>query len=255
MDLKERDKIKIIKRHPWEMSRADIVLSLLKQELKKGINVLDIGCGDMFLEDYLIKNGVDCHFYCVDIAYSDEEVERLSGRYENVKVYNDLSFFDQANVTVDVVLLLDVVEHVGDDNAFVRDLTLYPFFTPETQMLITVPAFQYLYTSHDRFLGHYRRYNLRTLSELAGVAGLQVRDSGYFYFLLFCFRYIQCMRERVCGTGKETTGLIEWNGGAGLTSFLRMVLNSDYRVGKLLNSVGIRLPGLSVFAICRKKRA
>lgn len=253
MDLKERREIGCLNRHPWETSRGEVIRDILKDKLKADCRILDIGCGDLFLEEYLSGYSRECQFFCVDIAYSEEEVERLNRKYENVRVYNTLEAFRAEHIEVDVVLLLDVIEHIEDDKAFLRELIRYPFVTSATSLLISVPAFQALYTSHDTFLGHYRRYNLKKLRNLVREVGLKDGRCGYFYLALLLPRFLQLLKEKLSGVHQETTGLVEWHGGAGITRFLCRVLTLDYRVGKVFNQSGIQLPGLSAYVLCQKE--
>ena len=60
-------------------------------------------------------------------------------------------------------------------------------------------------------------------------------------------------KENLVGKGRDTTGLVEWKGGAGWTSFLKKVLTFDYRTGKFFKARGLSLPGLSTYVLCRKK--
>lgn len=253
MDLKERRKIETVRRHPWEMSRAGIIDNLLKLEPEREYEILDIGCGDLFLEEYLLGKHPRLHFYCVDIAYSEEEVLLLSQKNKQVKVFNNFTAVADKVKQMDFILLLDVVEHIKADQAFLKQLTNRPFFTEHTEILITVPAFQSLYTSHDLFLGHYRRYSLRKLKDLVRQADLKICTSGYFYTSLLLPRILKKGKEKILGKGKETTGLVEWKGKNGWTSLLKKVLTFDYHVGRIFNSIGIRLPGLSTYVLCRKK--
>lgn len=254
MDVRERSNIRVLHRHFWELSRADVVWDMLKQRRSGRLKVVDIGCGDLFLEEYLQAKGTEALYYCIDVAYSDEELERLNRKSPDIRVYNRMEMLDRQAVKADVILLLDVVEHIEKDAGFLRELYRQSFFTEDTLMLITVPAFQGLYTSHDRFLGHYRRYNYRQLTEVLKSSGLEIEKGGYFYSLLLPFRGLQKLKEKVTGRQGKSTGIVEWKGGPRLTGLLRGVLNTDYRIGKFFNARGCNIPGLSVYALCRKKR-
>jgi 1-acyl-sn-glycerol-3-phosphate acyltransferase len=77
---------------------------------------------------------------------------------------------------------------------------------------------------------------------------------GYFFSSLIPMRIIQVMKERLVGVpeGTETTGLVTWKGGTTLTAVLKNVLILDSRVSSLLGRLGLTVPGLSNFAVCRK---
>ncbi len=253
MDLKERHRIDCLSRHPWEISRGKVIADILRGTIDGVANILDIGCGDLFLEECLSQYYPESCFFCVDIAFTEEEVTFLNQKQKNISVYNDLKAFAAENQQVDVILLLDVLEHIEDPLLFLNQLLDSPFVTKDTYLLITVPAFQGLYTSHDRFLGHYRRYCLGQLKDLLCKVRLENRQSGYFYFTLLLPRFLQRLKEKWISEGKGTTGLVEWKGGKMLTGGLCWVLTMDYRIGKFFRKMGIGLPGLSNYVLCKKE--
>ena len=72
---------------------------------------------------------------------------------------------------VDTIVMLDVLEHIEDDEAQVQKI--YEALKPGGQFIVVVPAYQALYGERDRLMGHYRRYSaraLRTLLEQRGFA-------------------------------------------------------------------------------------
>lgn len=86
-------------------------------------------------------------------------------------------------VSADVVLLIDVLEHVDDDAGL---LAHYVDRVPRgTRFLLSVPAFRVLWSEHDEFLGHKRRYTLNELEAVARRAGLRVRQGAYYFGLVF----------------------------------------------------------------------
>jgi hypothetical protein len=123
-------------------------------------------------------------------------------------------------------------------------------FDANTRLLITVPAFQSLWTRHDVFLGHYRRYNRRLLRHRLEVAGLTVVDDGYFFLSLVPLRAVQVFLERAGLRAKEEKGIGDWGGGKTLGRLFRQMLLIDFRVASLLGKTHLPLPGLSCYAIC-----
>ena len=78
-----------------------------------------------------------------------------------------------------MVTMLDVLEHIDDDSAALRQLRAR--MEPGTQLLITVPAFQWAFTSWDTALGHHRRYSRRRLRAVAEAAGFEVHSAAYLF--------------------------------------------------------------------------
>jgi SAM-dependent methyltransferase len=83
----------------------------------------------------------------------------------------------------DAVLLLDVVEHLDDDLGSVR--AARRALRSGGVMVLTVPAYGWLWSGHDLALGHRRRYSARTLRAVVVAAGLRVEHAGYFNTVLF----------------------------------------------------------------------
>jgi hypothetical protein len=149
-----------------------------------------------------------------------------------------------------MILLNDVIEHVRDDVGFLRTIVSSGLFREGTRLLITVPAFQSLWTKHDVFLGHYRRYTRELLKRRVQAAGLTTSADGYFFLSLLPLRAIKVLLERAGVHAKEETGIGQWGGGKTLAGLLRKVLLLDFHVGRLLSRTGVELPGLSCYAIC-----
>ncbi len=65
MDLKERHRIDCLSRHPWEISRGKVIADILQGTIDGVANILDIGCGDLFLEECLSQYYPEsCFFLC-----------------------------------------------------------------------------------------------------------------------------------------------------------------------------------------------
>jgi len=79
--------------------------------------------------------------------------------------------------------LFDVIEHIGDDKRFL--LSLRKALVPEGLLVITVPAFQFLWSEHDVAHQHFRRYSKRSLSNLLTGAGYEIVAISYWDTLLF----------------------------------------------------------------------
>lgn len=83
----------------------------------------------------------------------------------------------------DVVLMLDVIEHLEDDVAALR--AAREALRPDGIVLVTVPAYAWLWSAHDVTLGHRRRYTAGRLRDVARAAGFHVDRTSYFNTLLF----------------------------------------------------------------------
>lgn len=104
--------------------------------------------------------------------------------------------------SMEQVLLLDVLEHIEDDVGFLNLVSQK--LVRHGKILITVPAFQALWSSEDHEAGHYRRYTLKHLKEIVRKAGFRVCFASYY----FSFLVLPILFVRV---GMEKIGLLKRN--------------------------------------------
>lgn len=249
MDLRER-KEESSRRHPWEIARLKALENIIKMHLNMQLvnKSLDIGCGDAFLANSLCERLKLKMIDGIDINLSSDQIISFSQKNENVHLYNT---YDSLQ-SYDLIILSDVIEHISDDTTFLKDIAAN-YLNPQGYILITVPAFQFLYSSHDVFLGHYRRYDLKQLTLLVNQLDINIISSGYFFLTLLPIRFFSLFYE-VCFPKKKTSneGIGNWNSGIILSKFLEYVLISDAHLLLKLSSLNIKLPGLSTWILCQK---
>jgi hypothetical protein len=118
----------------------------------------------------------------------------------------------------------------------------------------SVPAYQWLFTSHDEALGHFHRYNRAELRALLARSFTVVAE-GSLFTTLRAPRVLQKVAERLRRSPRPTTQVkSEWTHSAALTRTVVSVLDTDTRVATTLGRAGIRLPGLSLWAVCTPNR-
>lgn len=175
MDVKEESILgPDLKEHWYYVSKGRALRSMLGDIQCEGI--LDVGAGSGIFSRQLLDAGIGRSATCVDPAYSREHTELHNGQ--------PISFVRSCgDETQDLVLFMDVLEHVEDDIELLRE---YSQTMPRNGCVaITVPAFQFLWSGHDVFLEHYRRYTRSMLEAVVADAGLEVVRSRYFFGLLF----------------------------------------------------------------------
>ena len=149
--------------HWWFVGRRRILRSLVERILPPfaGRTIVDVGCGTggniAALSDA---------YRCYGIDTSREAIELARQRFPQVQFYcgqapDDLGTRMQQ---ADLVLLMDVLEHVRDDARLLRSLV--ENLTPGARLLITVPANASLWSQHDLSFGHYRRYDQQQFERL-----------------------------------------------------------------------------------------
>lgn len=246
-------------RHPWETARFEVIDQLIRRHvpLAAGSIVMDIGCGDTFVVESLAARYGGAEFFAVDTAFTGDLLEHYRARLNNprIRMASSLDALSPPpSKPASLVLLMDVIEHIEDDTGFLHGLRVRPYLAANTRLLITVPAYQSLFSSHDSFLGHYRRYSNASLRTLIERSGFKVVDIGYFFGSLLPVRILQVIKERLFGLkpSQPTSGIVTWTGGNAAAGLLSSALLLDARASMAIARSGLRLPGLSNYAICAK---
>ncbi|SEM38986.1 Methyltransferase domain-containing protein [Pseudomonas sp. ok272] len=179
MDLKETDILgSRIDQHWYYASKAAATRRVLGDTSFR--TILDVGAGSGFFSHHLLSHTSASEAWCVDISY-DADSDADSDASTAGKPVHYRRAIDA--VDADLVLLMDVLEHVDDD---VGLLKAYVDKVPSgSRFLMTVPAFQFLWSGHDDFLEHKRRYTLTQLETVARDAGLTVQQGAYYFGLVF----------------------------------------------------------------------
>jgi SAM-dependent methyltransferase len=164
--------------HWWYRGRRRIIRSELDRlPLPEGARVLDAGCGSgrtlEELEPYGEVHGIELDPEAAEVARSRGVGEVEIGRLEDLP-WEDARF--------DLVTCLDVIEHTPDDRVTLSELRRV--CKPGGWLLVTVPAYQALWSLHDDANHHFRRYNRPTLRAAAEESGWQLRRMTSFNSLL-----------------------------------------------------------------------
>jgi hypothetical protein len=242
-------------RHPWEQTRARIISFLIKKHHPGEVkNIADIGSGDGYVASYLSAKNRKTKIHLVDTAYNSELVSMLQQKINSPKIL----FYDSSDQVaeakadrMEVVLMLDVLEHLQQPETLLQ--TTRSKESMQTALwIITLPAYNFVFSEHDRKLGHYKRYNCRSVARLLNENGLDVKLAGYFFFSALLLRVMQKAGEKL--NLKISGGNIsDWKGSAFFSSILNNILWMDFSIGYFFSKRGIRLPGLSCYIICQPK--
>lgn len=175
MDLKETDILGSgIDQHWYYCSKAAATTHLLGDA--RFDKILDVGAGSGFFTHHLLTHTPATEAWCVDISYGADSDATTAGK--PVHYRRSIESLD-----ADLVLLMDVLEHVDNDVGLLK--TYVEKVPSGSRFLMTVPAFQFLWSGHDDFLEHKRRYTLSQLETLAKDAGLTVQQGAYYFALVF----------------------------------------------------------------------
>ncbi len=164
--------------HWWFRGRLAVILATLRRALPpRRVRLLELGCGTgnvlAALSEFGDAVGMDAHGDLTAAA-------RAAGL--DVRVGHLPDDLGVAPGWAEVVLLLDVIEHVDD----IATLSAARAGVCEGGFLVvTVPAYQWLWSGHDEVLGHRRRYTATELRAAVERAGFRVLRVSYFNTLLF----------------------------------------------------------------------
>ncbi|HEY1566653.1 MAG TPA: methyltransferase domain-containing protein [Solirubrobacteraceae bacterium] len=164
--------------HWWYRGRRRVIRAELDRlALPARARILDAGCGSgrtlVELTDYGEVAGIELNSDAAELARGRGLGEVQVGRLE------ELPWADEA---FDLITCLDVIEHVPDDAAALGELRRVA--RPGGWLLVTVPAYQALWSRHDEANHHYRRYSRSMLRGAARSAGWQVQRLSSFNSLL-----------------------------------------------------------------------
>ncbi len=182
MDLKELESGVDQSTHWYYQSKKVPLFRYFKQLLKeqnKKMTVIDFGSGSGFfayelwaafpeyIEDVLL----------IDIGYSEDELEET--KHLPVKKLH----YIPEGIDDCVVIMMDVLEHIENDDAIIKDIKRR--VGENAHYFITVPAFMSVWSTHDVYLGHFRRYTIPMLSALMTNNKCAISQRYYIFASIF----------------------------------------------------------------------
>lgn len=249
MDLSERPD-RAFARHPWEKARFRFFHDVLASVSWPHQNprILDVGAGDAWFSSQLLAGlNNSAQITCWDAEYTDAVLADL--RYwapEHIEFR-----CDRPDSRFDLVMLLDVLEHVENDLEFLQTI-VKTNLKPDGVVLISVPAWQALFSAHDTRLRHYRRYSPAQCRRVIEASGLKITRNGGLFHSLLAPRAAQVAKEKVLGADVNARPeTLEWKAGPLLTRAVDTALHIDNFISHRLADVGIDAPGMSWWALCR----
>ncbi len=166
-------------KHWWFVARRQIIEQVIQRlNLPKNAQILEAGCGTGGNLQMLSRHG----------QVSAMELEEIACQLANQRQVTQVkrgSLPDNIPFTLqyDLILILDVIEHLDDDLSAIK--ALYYKLKPGGYLLITVPAYRFLWSEHDDINHHKRRYRLKGLKQVVKKAGYELNYGSYFNTFLF----------------------------------------------------------------------
>ncbi len=166
---------RLYREHWWWRVREGILLRTIRQILgarSRDARILDVGCGAGLFFDALEAFG---H---VEGIEADRVAVEQSGRWRDRIHLGALATF-RSHAAYHLILLLDVLEHVEHPEILLRQGAA--MLAPGAAVLVTVPAFDWLWTSHDDLNHHVKRYSAKEMRRLLRNAGFEVEETRYLF--------------------------------------------------------------------------
>jgi len=146
-----------------------------------GESIAEVGAGMGSVSKMLLAKGLKRLYAFEPSQNMYPYLERELKDEERALAINDFFGPRYADIGLDAVVYINVLEHIEDDRAeLMNALTA---LRPNGHALLFVPAQAWLYSKLDKQLGHYRRYTAKGLSALVQEVGLSIVKVRYFDFV------------------------------------------------------------------------
>ena len=205
------------------------LLALVTARATKGSRIVDFGAGVGTFALPLRRDGLAVE--CVEL----DDGQRSALEAQGLPAWRSLAGI--ADASVDFVYTFNVLEHIEDDVAALADI--HRVLRPHGTLLVYVPAFQVLFTSMDRRVGHLRRYTRGELRAKVDAAGFDVSTAEYVDSLGF----LATLLYRVAGSASG-----DIDRGA-LRAYDRFV----FPVSRLIDRASKRLIGKNALVVAQRR--
>lgn len=231
--------------HFWFRARREIIAKVMESQnlLDSKLEVLEIGSGtggNLVYFKQFFSDICGSEISSDAISYARQKIKDI--RLERGSLPNDIPFGDKQ---FDLILLFDVLEHIEHDQEALD--AIHERLKFGGSLIITVPAYQFLYGAYDKFLFHFRRYNYPQLSQLLKKSGFQLKFHSYFNFWLFPLVLVSRLVEKILN--RTAKYAIQGKNDSLLNSAFYRIMRSE----KFILSRKINLPfGSSLICIAKK---
>lgn len=223
----------------WFVAKRRILAATAKPYLTKRTQLLDVGCGTGVILQ---------HFKAKGIAVTGIDFSKEALRFCRKRGLKDVRQVDLEKPLpkmgrFDIIIAADVIEHLNDDLGALK--RIHGLLKQDGVLIVSVPAYQWMWSSHDVALHHKRRYTAKRLRAVMRKAGYKVERLTYTNtFTFFPAAAVRLFKKALGGKGKTDT--------AGSSKLANKLLLAIYRVETGLMKV-MPLPfGLSVLCVARK---
>ena len=224
----------------WFVARRDLIADYL-DSFDRGMSILDVGCSGGLLIERLRSMGFS-DVAGIDISQAAVTRARKRGLLD-VKVMDASKLVFRKKF--DIIIASDVLEHIKDDRKAIS--AWYRALKKGGTLILLVPAFMHLWSTHDVANLHYRRYTLTQLALITQKTGFRIIKSTYWNFLLFFPLTAKVAVMWILGRNRQGTDHLK-DMGKTANSILAKLLKIE---NKLLRRLSFPV-GVSVFLVAVK---
>lgn len=178
MDLREQGEIEP-NGHWYYESKFDLIFGNWTNAINP-LTIIEIGAGSKFFIKKLLDKHPNANGLAIDPNFKKDQMisePRLTSYVKLPEAQGDLYLF------------LDVLEHVDNDRHLIHESLKYA--KTNATIVISVPAFKHLWSGHDVFLEHYRRYRKSQLISVLNDSGLEIQRIYYAFSVLYPIAFLQ----------------------------------------------------------------
>lgn len=233
-------------KHWWFLGRKEIISAILRTYLKgANFQILDVGCGAGTSLPILIKFG-----NLIGVDKSSQAIKFCQKKgYTQIKK-GDATSLPFKDESFNLIAALDLLEHIKDDQ---RALTEFArVCKKDGWLIISVPAFSFLWGENDIATHHMRRYEKEDLRRKIEKSGFVIRKLSYFNFFLFPLFLIWHLGykiKKIMKKNKRPRSTLSFNLPALANKFFILFFTQE---AKFLPKINLPF-GLSLICLAQKK--
>lgn len=162
----------------WYIHRNNVIVEIIKKHINPKSIFFEIGGGNGYVLSKIKDEGFDCVMLEPDLNGI------LIAQKRGINNLICSNFYDACfkNNTIPNIGIFDVLEHIEDENMFLN--SLFNSLEINGKLIITVPAYNFLWSDEDNHDGHFRRYNIKNISEVLIKHGFKIDYKSYFFSVL-----------------------------------------------------------------------
>ncbi len=204
-------------------------VSKILDDADKPLTIIDIGSGTGYFAFQLEKKFQSKlrNLILVDTGYTDEEIDASKNNKAKKTKFLPETIEDS------IIIMMDVLEHIEHDDLFLTDLVSKT--KGINHVFLTVPAFTSLWSYHDIFLGHFRRYTLATVSSVILTAKIKITSSYYLFALLFPIAWL--MRKFIRKNNEQSSDMKQ--SGKIVNGMMKFIFTNEMKFSKYNKVAGL----------------